>query len=257
MTASTPETRIELAGARRTIFRHIAFEEIRAAHNDLSELPCPTIREETPELLDRVQELAERIGRWGDVLTQARQDRNGAVFAPVDHDGLVGVVEEFMSIVRAQDMQESHEHDETIALAELLCEAKDLTLELAGAPRQPGEPRERPEDCESCGKPAAWENIHPHPTGRRDALCEDCARWRGSVAQGEAMGVMAIAGAAVALLRKTGLTDSAILAAVREMMAEPEYSEVYDVGGLKQIPSERPEYESWRYAYRAIEGASA
>lgn len=74
--------------------------------------------------------------------------------------------------------------------------------------------------CDGCGDLAAYRDC-PNEVGTADALCDDCARYRGAERRGEAYAALEALGFAVSLARGARLSDQQIREAFEATLTDP------------------------------------
>ncbi len=98
--------------------------------------------------------------------------------------------------------------------------------------------------CDGCGDPAAYRD-RPNEAGTIDALCDDCARYRGAERRGEAYAALEVLGFAVSLARGARLSDEQIREALESTLTDPHSDGSYPVGGDQVLGSDFKASRPW------------
>ncbi len=101
--------------------------------------------------------------------------------------------------------------------------------------------------CDRCGKPAAYRER----TGPFTA-CEECARYQGAEANGQAYAALETFGFAISLARNAGLADEQIMTAFGEVLHHPDSDGSYPSGGHGVLGADRMVDRPWARIYDAV-----
>lgn len=102
--------------------------------------------------------------------------------------------------------------------------------------------------CDNCRAPA----LYTEGRERGDDLCEECARWRGTMRHGEACVALDAIGFGISVARRVDLTDDQIRAAVERLLVPTGETCDYLVGADHVIGGDRPSDAPWLRTFQPL-----